>query len=460
MLNPMSKPAEVLLAAFLLLASSAASAEAHPPSSCKGALANRDLYAAVLEAAQTTVNRLKGRDVSYRDVFHELHNNILNIGRNDLRIQAKINRFNSQLFDETTKGRMSPLGEQIKACFPMFVQLVQATEEREEERKRVAIASTPPVEPQPAPQVAEQAQAPQSTPPSPPQIATPSEQAQASQPPAEAPKDETETAVGADSAKPDDATQKAIAAPEKKANPSSCERALAGDPEGAMSLATSRSPREVATELQNPGVQETAKKIIDATEASVDEFKMDLADQLGAGAVLANQRTDAAARVAFMTPTQVLSCFPYFEEHLKAAQEKIENEARQEQEEALRHDEEQERLGKIPQVVLGTAYLAYLDVKRCYEARESYAVGYITYQEMELAKNTVRQIEDAMRPKLDPGTTTDNVWSAVVKDDDKPFYPSRDLVEGDRRRCRERFNWLLEILRQKVPESGRIEKDF
>ena len=93
-------------------------------------------------------------------------------------------------------------------------------------------ATTAPVQPQISTPM-EEAQAPQSTPPSPPQIATPSEQAQAPQPPAEAPKDETETAVGADSAKPDDATQKAIAAPEKKADPSSCEGALA-DPNGMM----------------------------------------------------------------------------------------------------------------------------------------------------------------------------------------------------------------------------------
>ena len=111
-------------------------------------------------------------------------------------------------------------------------------------------------------------------------------------------------------------------------------------------------------------------------------------------------------------------------------------------------------------MVLGTAYLAYVDVKRCYEARESYAVGYITYQEMELAKNTVRQIEDAMRPKLDPGTTTDDVWSASMKREDQSFYPSRDFVDGDRRHCRERFNWLLQVLREAGAGKRQDRKGF
>ena len=107
--------------------------------------------------------------------------------------------------------------------------------------------------------------------------------------------------------------------------------------------------------------------------------------------------------------------------------------------------------------VMGTAYHAYLDVKRCYEARESYSVPYITYEEMGLATNAVRQIKDTMKPKLDPATTVDGLWSRFEQKEGHHFYPSRDYVEGERRVCREWLNWLLQIQRDQVPESRTIE---
>ena len=399
----------MLLAVFLSVANCAASAKVQPPSSCKGALANPEVYAAVREAAQATVNRLEGREVTFRDTLHELHNNILGISRNDPVVQNEINKLRSQLSDEIAKQTTSPLGQQIKACFPMLDELLRARERAAEQRKQ----------------------------------------------------DEDE---------------------EKKVDPSSCLGALT-DPEGVLKFESfnpegPKSARHIAARLRNPRLQAMAKEVVGTLEAEplttaditnpapnlarrVQEFKWRL------GAKLNNERDRSGAMLFSnefswtqgMTPDQAFACFPdlaamarTYEARAKAAQEA----ARQrEQEEAQRQTE----LGKIPKVVLGTAYLAYLDVKRCYEARESYAVGYITFQEMELARNTVRQIEDAIRPKLDLGTTTDDIWSSYMKYD-QHFYPSRDYVDGDRRRCRERFNWLLEILREKVPESSRIEKDF
>ncbi len=112
---------------------------------------------------------------------------------------------------------------------------------------------------------------------------------------------------------------------------------------------------------------------------------------------------------------------------------------------------------KDPISVVGTAYHAYLDVKRCYEARKGYSVRYITDEEMELATNAVRQIENAIKPKFDPDTTVDGLWSRVEQNEGHHFHPSRDYVEGEGRVCREWFNWLLQIQRDEVPKSRTIE---
>ena len=132
----MSNPTGMLVAAFLLVANSAASARQQPPSSCKGALANPELYAAVLEAAQATVKRLEGRDVRLPEILHELHNNILNVSRNDLVIQNKIDKLRSELFDEITKQKTPLLGNQIKACFPMLEELLHARERAAKQKRR------------------------------------------------------------------------------------------------------------------------------------------------------------------------------------------------------------------------------------------------------------------------------------------------------------------------------------
>ena len=404
----MSRLGGFLVAILLLGSNNAASSREQPPSSCTGALANTQVYAAVLEAAQTTVSRLEGREVTFRDVLHELHNNVLNVSRNNLVVQNNINKFRAQLFDAFTKQTTSRLGDQIKACYPMLEELLHARERAE--------------------RAAEQR------------------------------KQEEEE--------------------DKKADPSSCLGALVGEPNSVVMNAEAYNPegpksaRQIVARLQNPKLQAIAKGTIDTLENSLatagnlsrtgfaEQFRMAL------GAKLANER-EKSGKMLFseefgwtqgMTPDQQFACFPdlaamahRYEARVEAAQEAA---RRREQEEA----ERQAELGKIPRVVLGTAYLAYVDVKRCYEARESYAMQYITYDEMELAKSAVRQIEDAMRPNL--GTSTDDVWASYIKDEDPQFEPHRDYAEGDRRRCGERFNWLLKILHQKVPESRTIQKDF
>lgn len=415
----MRKPAGVLLAAFILVANSAASAKVQPPASCKGALANRDLYAAVREAAQATVNRLEGREVTFRDILHELHNNILNASRTDPVVQNRINKLRSQLFDEIARQTTSPLGQQIKACFPMLDELLHARERAAEQKKR----------------------------------------------------EEEE---------------------EKKADPSSCLGALT-DPEGVMKYEKlkgdcgilkcpgSKFPRQIAARLENPRLQAMAKEVADALGVEpltagdlvnpdpnlarrVKEFQWKLGAKL-------NDVRDTSAKMLFfdefswiqgMTQKQAFACFPVvakmarsYEARVDEAQEAA---SQREQEEAQRQREQAER-AKLPVNALGNAYAAYIDVKRCYEAREGYLQIYISDPEMERAKNAVRQIEETVKPKLDP-ITAENLWSRVQESEGRNFNPSGDYLERVRALCRERLGFLLQTLQQQVPESGKLEKDF
>jgi hypothetical protein len=114
----------------------------------------------------------------------------------------------------------------------------------------------------------------------------------------------------------------------------------------------------------------------------------------------------------------------------------------------------------LPVNILGTAYAAYVDVKRCQEAREGYQLGYISDPEMNQAKDAVLTIEQTMKSKLDQNTTTDDVWSRVATTEGRSFHPSGDYQAGTRTLCRSRLALLLGILREQAPETGVIKKDF
>ena len=106
-------------------------------------------------------------------------------------------------------------------------------------------------------------------------------------------------------------------------------------------------------------------------------------------------------------PNELFSRFKYSLQHsggslsaegaaLKALEARGQKKKQQQEQEAaqqLQQEEAQRQAerAKVPDNVLATAYASYIDVKRCYEACESYAVGYISYEEMELAKSAVHK---------------------------------------------------------------------
>lgn len=153
-----------------------------------------------------------------------------------------------------------------------------------------------------------------------------------------------------------------------------------------------------------------------------------------------------------MTMKQMVSCFPDLQVAMGELKPRVEA--------AVQAAKQTQKDAKLPINILGTAYAAYVDLKRCYDARQGYATIYLSTPEMQQARDAVRQIEQAVKPKLDPNTTTDYVWSRVEQAEGRNFQPSGDYQEGMRMLCRDRLALLLGILREQVPESGRIEKDF
>jgi hypothetical protein len=157
-----------------------------------------------------------------------------------------------------------------------------------------------------------------------------------------------------------------------------------------------------------------------------------------------------------MTGQDLLSCFP----DLLAAMQEFAPRMQTAVQAAQRQQEDQLAESKLPANILATAYAAYIDVKKCQDAREGYADVYITDPELEQAKAAVRKIEDAIKPKLGPGENPDKIWSQVTQTEGRHFDPAHDFQQGQRYMCQRRLALVLQILHEQVPDSATIKKDF
>lgn len=112
--------------------------------------------------------------------------------------------------------------------------------------------------------------------------------------------------------------------------------------------------------------------------------------------------------------------------------------------------------------MLGNAYAAYIDIKQCHEA--PFGLGlYVSDQEVEWARKAVGRIEQAVKPHLDPATF-DGLWSRVEATKRNRVIDRivelRNDNSGARIACTWRYEDLLKVLREQVPDSGRIVKGF
>jgi len=233
--------------------------------------------------------------------------------------------------------------------------------------------------------------------------------------------------------------------------------------------------RRIVLSLQSSKVQKLAKKIADgleqesltdsditnSTSASTrlsEKFKTSLLAQIlkirPSGSSDEQKLTENW--IVGMSPHALLSCFPSFAVALRAFLPRVEAA----QQAAKQRQEEEVVRTKLPITVLATAYAAYIDVKRCYEAREGYLAVYITDMEMEQARNAVQQIEEALKPKLDQDAKADDVWSRVEQTEGRKFSLGRDYQAGARTICQDQLGLLLQTLHEQVPESGKVKKDF
>lgn len=154
--------------------------------------------------------------------------------------------------------------------------------------------------------------------------------------------------------------------------------------------------------------------------------------------------------------SELVSCFP----GLLAMMQEYASRLKSAIDDITQKQAEMIRVAALPMTVLGTTYAAYIDVRRCYDARKGYAVGYVSDPEMEQARDAALQIERAVKPKIDKAVSTERVWSRVARARSRAFQPTGDYSYITHALCREKLTKLLRILREQVPESSVIEKDF
>ena len=95
------------------------------------------------------------------------------------------------------------------------------------------------------------------------------------------------------------------------------------------------------------------------------------------------------------------------EQQIIAAGGKIEEEKKQ-QEEAQALAKAQAEEAEKPENQLANGYISYLRTKACYEARQGYAVVYITDTEMDIAKRQIKSIENAINSQHE--VDLDMIW--------------------------------------------------
>ena len=230
-------------------------------------------------------------------------------------------------------------------------------------------------------------------------------------------------------------------------------------------------PQKQAELLQDPRMQAVAKKI--AKELEGEQITdSDIADPSSSfqrltekfrGAWLNHIQFNTSegqivlSWIRNMTAREFVSCFPDLVETMRAFKVRLE----QARAETKKRQQEAAERAKQPVNVLGNAYWNYLMVKSCYEARIGYLAIYISDREMEQARDAVRTIEQALKPKLDPGVF-DRLWGRVEARVREQNIPDK-LLRYHRYthdECLGELKLLLETSRRYAPNSGRVEKDF
>jgi hypothetical protein len=154
-----------------------------------------------------------------------------------------------------------------------------------------------------------------------------------------------------------------------------------------------------------------------------------------------------------------LACFPVFVPWMqKTEQNYAEEQKRIAQQQAEKA--EQRRIWNLPVNVLYRAYVAYINVKRCYEARKEYWSVNISDREMFQAREAIERIESELKPKLDSEISTDQVWEGADHDAQRTFPFPMNGGPLVRDFCQMHLSSLQGTLKALVPGIDRTQKDF
>jgi hypothetical protein len=164
---------------------------------------------------------------------------------------------------------------------------------------------------------------------------------------------------------------------------------------------------------------------------------------------------------------EVLTCFPAIAQVLqKASDLRAQNAAadlaselaRSQQAESKRREEDVARvikdLDQLPKYALRAAYAHYIFIKRCYDARQGYAMIYISDPELVRATRAISRIEEKLKPELPQGLKTDDLWSEANTSGGRSNYPLYREI------CQTELDSLDQKYKELFPEDSTIKKDF
>jgi hypothetical protein len=187
----------------------------------------------------------------------------------------------------------------------------------------------------------------------------------------------------------------------------------------------------------------------------------------------------AVLKIAMISPS---------DDHFKAAQAKLQqgrDDRQRVQQETVDIKREQKQEGderakliaesERPEHLLRSSYIAYIHVKKCFEARNGYSLAYVTAAELEGAKKNAKLIEQELKQKK-PSLNPDVTWGEANKEGFERFRlilaASGIMANAEMNSniglvsdqvlafCKSNLRLLENLKSEVLSETKNIEKDF
>jgi hypothetical protein len=108
-----------------------------------------------------------------------------------------------------------------------------------------------------------------------------------------------------------------------------------------------------------------------------------------------------------------------------------------------------------PETTLAYAYISYINIRHCYDARQGYLAINISDPEMQRARLAVERIESKLKPLLPSSEAADTLWQAAD-------IQARDMLRmtASRDFCQMHLLQLNSIADVLIPDRNQTKKDF